>query len=367
MYTRDLALSLRALGHEPAIYAPRLGALAKELQNNGLNVSDDIASLPWPHIIHGHHNLPLTVALLNFPGVPAIFICHDAKAWHDEPPRLSAIQHYVAVDFLCRDRLKTQGIPQERISVLGNSVDLHRFLPRAPLPVSPKRALLFNNYATEQTHLRVVREACAKAGLELDARGYGVGNVCENPEAILGNYDIVFAKARCAMEAVACGTAVVLCGAEGAGPLVTSDRFDALRDYNFGRHVLQEPLSADYLLSQILRYNSSDAAKVTQLARSKLGLGQMVQQWLNLYGSPWPLSEGTDDSAEIARFLLRVEAELSRLAQLEPKLAWFEPAYQELRRKTKNAVRLRGPMKVLWKFPPTRAGLRLMGLQSLER
>ena len=38
------------------------------------------------------------------------------------------------------------------------------------------------------------------------------------PEEALGSYDIVFAKARAAAEAVATGTAVVLCDVAGAGP-----------------------------------------------------------------------------------------------------------------------------------------------------
>ena len=42
----------------------------------------------------------------------------------------------------------------------------------------------------------------------------------DRPEAILGDYDLVFAKARAAMEAMATGCAVILCDRVGAGPLV---------------------------------------------------------------------------------------------------------------------------------------------------
>jgi len=361
-YTRDLALALRALGHEPSVYSPRIGKLAEELRRAEIPASNDLASFDKPDVIHGHHNVPLALAILRFPGTPAVFVCHDAKVWHDEAPRFSAIQHYVAVDFLCRDRLKADGVPEERISVIGNSVDLDRFRPRGPLPSTPKRALLFSNYANEQTHLPAVREACTRNSLQLDVRGYGVGNVCENPEAVLGEHDIVFAKARCAMEAMACGAAVILCGAEGAGVLVTSDQFEALRDYNFGRHVLQQPLTSEHLLKQIARYDPADAQKVSELARAKLGLTRMVQRWVELYRELRAPPQQDDDREAIARLLSIMEAKIYRLSELEPKVAWFGAMHRlqheelcALRKKARKAVQLHGMAQLLWKFPPTRA------------
>ena len=371
-YTRDLALALRAFGHEPHVYSPRLGKLAEELRREGVSVWDNLSAVPKPDIIHGHHSVPSTLAVLRFPGTPAVFVCHDAKAWHDEAPRLSAIQAYVAVDYLCRDRLKADGIPEHRISVIGNAVDLDRFPRRGPLPPRPNRALLFSNYANEQTHLPAVRHACTQAGVELDVRGYGVGNVCEHPEALLGQYDIVFAKARCAMEAMACGAAVILCGAEGAGELVTGARFHALREYNFGRHVLQRPLAAEYLLGQIRGYDPVAAAEVTELARNHLGVDRMVSNWIELYGRLSPPSEQTDDLQGIARLLSALEAKTYRLSELEPKLAWLEPTYRQqedelgsLRKQIRKAVQLRGVAKHLWKFPPARAAMHVLGVRQI--
>lgn len=52
---------------------------------------------------------------------------------------------------------------------------------------------------------------------------------------MLGGYDLVFAKARCALEAMAVGCAVVLCDVGGLGPLVTRAQVQHLRRWNFGR------------------------------------------------------------------------------------------------------------------------------------
>ena len=57
---------------------------------------------------------------------------------------------------------------------------------------------------------------------------------------MLGQYDIVFAKARCALEALAVGNAVVLCDTVGVGPMVTTGEVDRLRRLNFGVRALRE-------------------------------------------------------------------------------------------------------------------------------
>src|SRR2546422_6977176 len=93
-YTRDLALAVRALGCEPAVYSPRIGKLAKELRSVDIPASNDLSSFAVPDVIHGHHNVPLALAILRFPGTPAVFVCHDAQVWHDQAPRFGAIQRY---------------------------------------------------------------------------------------------------------------------------------------------------------------------------------------------------------------------------------------------------------------------------------
>lgn len=81
----------------------------------------------------------------------------------------------------------------------------------------PKRALIFSNHANERTHLPAVREACARAGIALELMGRGTRTDQANPESLIGEYDLVFAKARCALEALAVGASVVLCDSTGPG------------------------------------------------------------------------------------------------------------------------------------------------------
>ena len=309
LYTSDVACELARQGQLPVVYSPRLGTLARELQELSVPVVDDLRSIAAPpDVIHGHHSLETMAALLRFPNTPAIFVCHDCSAWHDAPPQFRRLRQYVAVDAACYERLVAQhGLAPGRVTILQNAVDLRRFRQRPALPPSPRRALLFSNYADHRT-LHSVGAACRQAGVELEVRGQRLGQLTARPEDDLPQFDLVFAKARCAWEALATGAAVVICDAEGAGPLVTLEELDHLQRWNFGRRLLQQPLSTDYLLTQIRRYDAQDAALVTQRIRETAGLELRVAQLMELYGEViaeqrQALSDPLAELSEAADFL----------------------------------------------------------------
>lgn len=284
LYVRELAHGLVAAGHTPLVYSPELGPVAHGLRAAGIDVVNSPEKLSTaPDVIHGHHEIAAMRAFLACPGVPGIFVIHDRLHHSDIAPRFPRILRYVAVDHNCRERLVEEAIPNQRIQVVLNWVDLARFRPRGPLPPRPRRALLFSNYASERTHLGVVREACARLGLPLDVVGTASGRPCEQPEAILAQYDLVFAKARCALEALAVGAAVVLCDARGIGSLVTSAELDRLRLLNLGMQTLTEPVQPEILLRQIARYDAEDAAEVSRRIRATAGLDAAIDQLLATY------------------------------------------------------------------------------------
>jgi hypothetical protein len=285
IYSRDLALELVKRGHTPLAYSSILGSVADELSAAKIAVFDDLSQLEnAPDLIHGHEHMETMTALLHFPHVPAVYLCHSPTAWFDLPPIFPRILRYVAVDHACRDRLRQSGIQEEKIRVLLNFVDLGRFKARkAPLPTRPQRALVFSNYANSETHLPAVREACRRANIQLDVVGSGEKTESVHPEEIIGEYDLVFAKARCALEAMAVGSAVILCDAGGAGPMVTTREFDKLRPFNFGIRTLREPLNPDVLLREIESYDSTDAAAVSKIVRATAGHESVIDELVTLY------------------------------------------------------------------------------------
>lgn len=322
LYVRDLATALQARGHRPIVYSPVLGSVAREIRSAAIPVVDNLDGLVTPpDVIHGHHHLETMTAVLHFPSVPALYVCHGWLPWEEAAPRFPRILQYVAVDDTCRDRLVCEeGVPEDRVRVLLNFVDLDRFRPRAPLPPRPARALLFCN--DNGPHVAVVREACAKAGIPLDAMGIGLGHGSETPETMLAGYDIVFAKARSALEALAVGAAVVVVGAHGLGGMVTASDVDRLRRLNFGIRALTRSLTSAAVLAEIERYDPTDAADVSRMIRATAGRDRTVDDWLSLYRAvlaEWstrPVT-GPDEAGRAAARYLRWLAPIVKGAVLQ--------------------------------------------------
>jgi len=283
LYTVELARALAARGHDPIVYSPVLGALAGELAASGVPAVNDLAAVAAPDVIHGHHHAQTLTALLAFPGVPGLFVCHGTEPWEEAPPSFPRLLRYVAVDVPSAKRLTAAGVPAERVETILNFVDLDRFRPRAVLPRRPAKALVLSNNAHAGTHLPAVEAACAAAGIALDVAGIASGHIAACPEKLLPEYDLVFAKGRAALEALAVGAAVVLCDAAGCGPLVTSGDFARLRPLNFGYHSFAGPVSAAALGAEMARYDPVDAARVSARIRQEAGLDAVIDRYLDLY------------------------------------------------------------------------------------
>jgi len=355
-YTRDLALELQRQGHRPAVFSSTSGTVATELRDAGIEVTDRLSRLRGrPDVIHGNHRAPTLEAIRQWPTVPAIYVCHDHTSPNDRTPIHPNIRRHLGVSRVCVERLIADGVSTSRAELVLNFVDLARFSPRSPLPERPRRALLFSNYAhrgsnyahlgSSNAHLGsqlpAVFEACRKAGLEVDVAGSGVARIVERPELLLPKYEIVFAKGKAAMEAMAAGTAVILCDFSGVGPMVSSTRFDELRPLNFGFEALQDPLREEPLLREIARYDPEDAARVRDLLRSSAGLVPAVENLVRIY----------DEAI----------AEHSHMRALPP-------AARPQRWATREAVFLR----IMWRWsamsPSRRAMIKgLPGVQAIER
>jgi len=315
LYVREVAIGLLGRGHQPVVYSPRLGDVASELRTHTIPVVDDLTKTGEPpDIIHGHHGLETLTALLAFPRVPAISVCHSWVGWADEPVLFPRIHRYLAVDDTCRDRLVSEhGLPPERVDVVLNAVDLERFRPRAPLPSRPTRALIFSNSSGEGApHVRAIREACGHAGIAVDIAGFKSGAVLDRPEEALGAYDLVFAKARAAMEAAAVGAAVVLCDVAGAGPMVTTANLGTLRGMNFGMRALRDQPTVAKLRDEIARYDAADATAVSRQVRDIAGQDALVDQLIYVYAEV--IAESQQREPDLASEQRAAAAYLRRLS-----------------------------------------------------
>lgn len=281
--TQDLAAWLLDRGHSPVVYGPFLGNAAEKLRRLTVPVVDDLALVgATPDVIHGNGAIETMAALWHFPSTPALFVCHAFRAMVPRSPR---ILRYVGVDDTCADRLiAEQGIPTDRVRVILNAADMKRFRPRSQaLPERPRRALVFSNPASELSHLPLIREACEREGIVLDTAGASSGTHVEAPESILGRYDVVFAKAKCAIEAMASGAAVIVCDTAGLSGMVRSVDLPRLRRLNFGLRSLDRPITVDALRREIAAYDPVDAAVVSAMIRETASTDDAHAQYFSTY------------------------------------------------------------------------------------
>lgn len=283
-WVQDAARELQRQGHRPVVYTPRGGPIAEALRRDTIPVIGDPRDLAEaPDVIHGHHTNPTLTALLAFPRTPGVLFVHDWDVWHDRPVRHPRIRRIAPVDATCADRALEAGFAADEVELVPNFVDLARFSPRGPLPTRPRRALLFDNAAHPGNHGGVIARACEQAGIALDVAGAATGTAIDRPEEVLGQYDLVFAKAKAALEAMASGCAVVLVHERGVGGLVTSASFGEMRRLNFGRRLLREPVGEEVLAAHLAAYDADDAAAVTARVRQECSLSGTVTRLVGLY------------------------------------------------------------------------------------
>lgn len=320
LFVRDLAGALVRKGHNPIAYSTVLGPVAEELETATVPVVDDLSKIGEPpDIIHGQHHHETMTAALHFPETPAIFVCHGWIPWEERPPLFPSIRKYVAVDDLCRERLlTTAGIRAEQIATIYNFADIDRFPPRQPLPRKPRSVLVFSNNASEVND--AVRDECRSLGIErLDVIGRQSGRAVARPEEILHQYDIVFAKARAAIEALATGCAVVVSDYSRIGGMVTTANLDELRRLNFGVRTLQQPLSPATVRHALANYDPDDASNVAAIMRSTASLTGAAEKYLAVYNE---VIHGRNDQP--GKWSPR-----EALARTSDYLRWLSPAIKD--------------------------------------
>ncbi|WP_269526652.1 hypothetical protein [Coraliomargarita parva] len=269
-YLVELSGLLRDRGHDCFFYSPRLGEAAESLRQAGFTVTDDLASIRQPpELIHGQHTGPALRAAYFFPQAPLLYICHDGLSPKDEPTPARLTDAYGGVDRLTAKRAaQVAGLEPGEVYILQNGVCLDVFKRRKIFRKQPVRALIFSGSITSDAHFEMIREACSRVGLAFDEAGRFLGNFLENPADCLDRYDIVFAKARCALESMATGAFVVNVGDSGLGPVITPENIEAQRLRNFGREALTDPVAVEGLMERIQAYDPDLAEQACDWVRT---------------------------------------------------------------------------------------------------
>lgn len=285
-FLKNWARGLQALGHRVIAYSGDLGPAYRRLEDDGVPVTMDVEHLPFvPDIIHAQHHLDAMAALTALPGVPAIYQCHGA-VWQDCPPVHPRIYRYLAVSDTLAERIAVEfGIEPSTIDILLNGVDTERFRVVRCLPARPMRALVFNyRHHQDSDTVRAIGAAASRCGLSLDVVGPERGNWIDEPADTLPLYDIVFASGISAIEALACGCAVVVIGRTSCGELVQPENYDRFRRVNFSIPVNSPPPDAAVIEAQLRRYRPDGCGAVSARLRGDADYRSSMPPLARLYG-----------------------------------------------------------------------------------
>jgi hypothetical protein len=143
--------------------------------------------------------------------------------------------------------------------------------------------LVFSNYANDKNYLTEIKKACLQCGLNLDIIGKESGNPIIVPENHLFKYDIIFAKAKAAMEAISVGAGVIICDSKGLAGMVTTDNLSHYRKFNFGMKLMTRTAHEKLIIEEIKKFDAKNVEEVTRILRSEIDVHKVINQLLDIY------------------------------------------------------------------------------------
>jgi hypothetical protein len=220
---------LQRLGHDVAVFAPELGPFADHLRRRGLEVHDTVRTLPEAcDVVLAQDAIVAYDLVQRYPGALHAFrICGDVHDFQLPPQLVGAIDLMVVLSDRYA-RLAAAAAPEVPLLRLPVPIDIDRLVPLGPLRQTPRRAVLLGNYLERDA---VVEAAWGEAGVEVVRVGGTVQSY--DVAAVVADADIVVAKARAALDAMACGRAVYVFDVFGGDGWVTADSYPALEADNF--------------------------------------------------------------------------------------------------------------------------------------
>lgn len=281
----DLALLLQAGGATVAVFTTQAGPLADLLQKSGIPV----AGHPWigsfqPDLIHGHGNLETLTAMLGHPDVPAVFFSPGSAGWREHAPLHPRIHRYLTGSaagkaWLVRER----GVAPDRIAILPEWVDFSALGPPRRVPPKPRTALFAD--PAEGREERLARQACEELGIHFETISSLAGKSSLRPGELYPRYDLVFARGKSLLEALAAGCAAIPVSPGRIGELVTVRNFPAMatRGDGEGPEIKPDSIRLAELVTEIETWNWSELAPVAEKVREYHGSAAVLSQLTEIH------------------------------------------------------------------------------------
>jgi hypothetical protein len=253
-YVVTLASHLERLGHDVHIYAREQGRMAELARESGLRVARTLGELPetCDGIISNFTEVAYDLSS-RYSDAAQAYVCHSAYFHLQLPPQVAGgPQVLVALN----DRVEAllAGLANPRPIVrLRQPVDIIRFCPVVPLSATPRRLLLFGNYA-EGERRALVEDVCQELGIAVTAAGV-TSEPTELPEEVINDADIVMGYGRCIVEAMACGRAAYVYDRHGGDGWVTPDSYVGFEADGFAGQASPGVVTREQLREDLLAYS----------------------------------------------------------------------------------------------------------------
>jgi glycosyltransferase involved in cell wall biosynthesis len=300
---------LRRLGHEVVVYSPEVGAFADYVSARGVPVVDRLRDLPAEcDVVFAQDRLVVFDLAERYSNAFTVFrVCGDVHEFQ-LPPQVDGLVDLVVVLSERYRRAAQACSVQAPVLRLRTPIDVDRLVPHGGLRDTPKRAAVLGNYPER---IDVVRQAFEGAGIELVEIG-GAQQRYDIAEAV-ADADIVVAKSRAALDAMACGKAVYVFDVFGGDGWVTPESYPAMEADHFAGLATGRVLDADQIAADLADYHPGMGVANRDLVVQHHRVRDHVVEFLEA------IPEG-----RVADRATTPYAELSRLVALQ--WAWVEAA-----------------------------------------
>lgn len=247
-----LAGALQRLGHEVVLYSPELGPFSDHVRRRGIEVVGELRELPGEcDVVFAQDGIVVYDLVDRYPDALQIFrVCGDVYDFQ-LPPQLGGVIDLIVVLSERYARVAAACAVQTPVLRLRVPIDTDRLLPVAPIRARPRRAVLLGNYPERDD---IVRTALESNGVEVTR--IGAGGQRYDLAAALEDADIVFAKGRAALDAMACGRAVYVYDVFGGDGWVTPESYPALDADNFAGQATDRIIDVATLESDLADYDA---------------------------------------------------------------------------------------------------------------
>jgi hypothetical protein len=325
-----LAEHLQRLGHDAVIYSPELGPYTEYARSRGLVVESEPSKLPAEcDVLLSQDTLVAYDLAARYPqALHAFRICGDVFDFQLPPLREGVVDLVIVLSDRYAQLAKGCAItaPIVRLTI---PVDVDLRTPVGGIRDRPRRAVMLGNYGYR---FDWVHSAWGQHGIEVERIGSANGSrPSYDVASALAGVDIVVAKSRAALEAMACGRAVYVYDVFGGDGWVTPSVYPTLEADHFAGLATGRVIGPAELAQDLAEYDPSMGIVNRDLILQHHNARDHVLELLAMLEAHSPPAERPASLEELARLAklqwswelqargLRIrEGELhQRLAELE--------------------------------------------------